>query len=183
MIKGKRVVLRRKKLEDAWKDYEWKRDRELAHLDATLPLSVPFNIYLASYSEELRYFDSSENRYAIDTYDGVHIGNCSIYNVNHIRGEGELGILIGDRNYWDQGYGQDAVKTLVDHVFRKGRLHTIYLHTLEENRRAQKCFEKCGFSVSRHVNRGIYRFLVMEIRKPVAGTTADSGSASRGKSE
>ena len=181
MIKGKRVVLRRKKLEDAWNDYAWKKDPALAHLDATMPISVPFNIYLASYSEELRYHDHSDYRYGIDTYDGAHIGNCSIYNVNYLKGDGELGIVIGDQQCWNQGYGQDAVRTLVNHVFSKGRVHTIYLHTLEENVRAQKCFEKCGFVASRRVTRGIYRFIVMEIRKPVSRPVADRNPVSRSK--
>ncbi len=62
MIKGKKVVLREKRLEDAWNDYTWKKDAELASLDATFPMDVPFSIYLASYSEELRYPDSRSHR-------------------------------------------------------------------------------------------------------------------------
>ncbi len=48
MIKGKKVVLRDKRLEDAWQDYAWKIDPELSRLDATIPLDVPFQTYLLS---------------------------------------------------------------------------------------------------------------------------------------
>ena len=53
-IKGKRVVLREKRLEDAWNDYSWKKDAELARLDASIPLEIPFPIYLLGYAEELK---------------------------------------------------------------------------------------------------------------------------------
>jgi len=165
VIKGKKVVLREKRLEDAWNDYRWKKDADLAHLDATFPLDVPFSVYLASYSDELRYPDSRSYRYAIETLEGEHIGNCSCYNVDYRAGEAELGILIGDHEYWAKGYGSDAVTALVDYIFRKDHLKRMYLHTLEDNIRAQKCFQKCGFVVRGRVIRGIYKFVLMEIRK------------------
>ena len=166
VIKGKRVVLRRKRLEDAWNDYQWKKDEKLAYLDATVPLLVPFSLYLSSYSDELRYADPFEHRYAIETLDGRHIGNCSCYNVDRIAGEAELGILIGDRSYWDKGYGSDAVTTLVHKIFQERWIKKIYLHTLEDNIRAQKCFGKCGFVARGPVTRGIHRFILMEINRP-----------------
>lgn len=165
MITGKKVMLREKGLEDAWNDYRWKSDAELANLDATFPLDIPFSVYLASYSDELHYPDSRSYRYAIETLEGKHIGNCSCYNVDYRSGEAELGILIGDPKYWAKGYGSDAVTTLVNYVFRKDHLKKIYLHTLEENIRAQKCFQKCGFVARGRVIRGIYKFVLMEIKK------------------
>ena len=168
MIKGERVVLRRKRLDDAWNDYAWKRDSVLAHLDASIPLNVPFSVYLASYSQELQYIDRMERRYAIETLDGMHIGNCSCYNVDRFNGEAELGVLIGDRGYWDKGYGTDAVKLLVDDIFRERCIKKIYLHTLVENARAQNCFEKCGFTTRGNVSRGVHHFLLMEMKRPPA---------------
>lgn len=175
MIKGNKVILRKKKVDDAWKDYEWKKDPELAHLDATLPINVPFSIYLTSYTDDLRYSSSGDYRFAIETLDGVHIGNCSCYNVNLLRADAELGIIIGDKEYWDKGYGTDAVQTLVNHVFKKGRINTIYLHTLEENDRAQKCFKRCGFIPCRRVSKGMYRFILMEVKKPLEQPKKDGG--------
>ena len=98
MITGKKVMLREKGLEDAWNDYRWKSDAELAHLDATFPLDIPFSVYLASYSDELRYPDSRSYRYAIETLEGKHIGNCSCYNVDYRSGEAELASSSGTLN-------------------------------------------------------------------------------------
>ena len=165
MIKGSKVVLRGKRLEDARKDYAWKTDAELARLDATIPLDMPFSHYLISYTEELRYGNMGGRRYAIETLEGKHIGNCSYYNLDQDEKETELGILIGDRAYWNKGYGTEAVTTLVTQVFKETNIERIYLHTLEGNIRAQRCFQKCGFTPSGRVTRGGRNFILMEIRK------------------
>ena len=165
MIKGEKVVLRGKRLEDARKDYTWKTDGELARLDATIPLDMPFPRYLIIYVDELRYANIGGHRYAIETLDGKHIGNCSYYNLDQSKGEAELGILIGDTDYWNKGYGSDAVTTLINHAFEEKNLKRIYLHTLEENARAQRCFQKCGFVPCGRVTRGGRNFIIMEIKK------------------
>ena len=85
------------------------------------------------------------------------------YNINERNREAELGIMIGDRSYWDKGYGSDTVTILVGHIFKTTKLERVYLKTLSSNIRAQTCFEKCGFSPLKGANRGGHRFLVMEL--------------------
>lgn len=164
MIKGKMVVLREKRLDDAANDYAWRRDGELASLDATIPLNIPFSQYLAIYAEELKHTNASGRRFGIETLEGEHIGNCTYYNLDRNKGEAELGILIGDRAYWNKGYGTDAVITLVNQLFSEKKLKRMYLHTLEWNDRAQRCFEKCGFTPLKRVNRAGQKFIQMEIK-------------------
>lgn len=173
-IKGKRVLLRKKKLEDAWTDFAWKQDSELARLDATIPLDLPFSMYLISYAEELNQYDGRTHTYAIETLDGKHIGNCSYYNLDRDRREAELGILIGEASCWDSGYGADAVAALVRYAFRKESLKRMYLHTLVENIRAQRCFRKCGFVPCRRVTRAGHDFIRMEINEQEVACQRDS---------
>jgi RimJ/RimL family protein N-acetyltransferase len=165
MIKGHKVVLREKQLDDAANDYAWRCDPELARLDAAPPSRLPFSEFVMSYTEELRHSSPRRHRFAIDTLDGEHIGNCMYYDINHKKREAEIGIMIGNRNYWDQGYGTDAITILVRHIFEELGLERIYLNTLEWNFRAQKCFEKCGFVPYRHLSRGGDYFVVMELRR------------------
>ncbi|HEY95247.1 MAG TPA: GNAT family N-acetyltransferase [Dehalococcoidia bacterium] len=163
MIISTKVVLRNKRTDDAWEDYSWETDPELARLDAAPVLRMPYTEYLEEYTSELRYYYSSGKRFAIDTIDGEHIGNCSYYNFDEVKGETELGIMIGNRDYWDGGYGSDAVTTLVNHIFNTTRIHRIYLKTLNWNDRAQRCFQKCGFNTYGESTRGKYHFILMEI--------------------
>ena len=163
MIFGKKVILREKRTDDAWDDYSWETDPELARLDAAPVLTMPYPEYLEEYTIELTYYYSSGKRFAIDTLDGQHIGNCSYYNYDETRGDTELGIMIGNRDYWDGGYGSDTVTTLVDHIFNTTKLNRIYLKTLNWNDRAHKCFQKCGFNKYGESTRSSYNFVLMEI--------------------
>jgi RimJ/RimL family protein N-acetyltransferase len=165
VIIGSKVRLREKKLSDARNDHGWQSDPELARLDAAPVLSVAFPVYLLDYFSQLH--DSGLKRYplAVETLDGKHIGNCTCYDINAARGEAQLGIMIGDRNYWDKGYGTDAVSTMVSHIFLNTKLGRIYLKTLDWNLRAQKCFQHCGFTPCGHLNRDGNKFVLMEIRR------------------
>ena len=55
MLRGNKVILREKRLDDARQDYEWRKDEELAHLDATAPLRSKFSDFQVLYAEELDY--------------------------------------------------------------------------------------------------------------------------------
>jgi RimJ/RimL family protein N-acetyltransferase len=163
MIKGNHIILRDKSINDVQDDYKWETDPELAMLDATVPVKLPFNRYKVDYAEEIRnpYFASC--RFAIDTLDGKHIGNCAYYHISERAGETELGIMIGDKKYWNQGYGVDVVSTLVAYIFEHTALKRVYLKTLATNYRAQTCFRKAGFKPYVRLVRDGYDFLFMEI--------------------
>lgn len=163
MIAGEKTLLRNKRVADARDDYTWQTDLELARLDASPQLTASFTRYLLDFAWELRFPSSSRQRFAIETRDGIHIGNCSYYNINKGAGEAELGIMIGRRDYWSQGYGTDATSTLVNHIFGQTGLDRIYLKTLESNTRAQRCFTKCGFTLCGNAARDGYSFLLMEL--------------------
>jgi len=165
MIIGSKIKLRDKNLGDALNDYTWRTDPELVWLDGAPLLTTTFPRYLADYANQLRYPSLTRHRFAVETLDGKHIGNCSYYNIDETRGEAELGIMIGNRDYWGKGYGADTVTTLVNYIFHQTRLRRIYLKTLDSNSRAQKCFKKCGFTPCGHLVRDGFSFTLMEISR------------------
>lgn len=165
MITGTKIKLRDKKLADALDDYAWRIDPELAELDATPLLTSAFDEYLADSACELHYPSPTRHSFAIETLDGKHIGNCVYYNISETRGEVEMGIIIGDRDYWDKGYGTDAVTTLLNHIFHQTKLNRIHLKTLTSNPRAYKCFKKCGFVPCGKLTKNGYDFTLMEIHR------------------
>ena len=165
MIIGNRIILRDKKLADAPDDYAWQADPELAYLDAAPALNTTFTRYLSEYTSQLRYLSPNRHQFAIDTLEGKHIGNCSFYGINETKGEAELGIMIGNRDYWDKAYGTDAITTLLSYIFRQTKLKRIYLKTLVSNNRAQQCFRKCGFSSYERRDRGEFKFVFMETHR------------------
>jgi len=163
MIIGSKVILRDKRLADAQDDYSWQTDPELAQLDASPLLAATFSKYLADYASELHYPSPTRCQFAIETVDGQHIGNCTYYGISEAGGEAELGIMIGNRDYWDKGYGADAVDALLSHIFHMTKLKRVYLKTLDSNHRAQRCFQKCGFTPYKYLIKDGFSFVLMEV--------------------
>ncbi len=162
-LQGVRVILRDKKIEDAELDYRWRSDPELARLDAAYPLTMNYDRYLKMFEDQLRYPTPGSHHYGIAVADDKFIGNCMYYDLDSINKEAELGIVIGDRDYWSGSYGFDSVVTLLEHMFRDRGLKRVYLHTLEWNHRAQSCFYRCGFRPVRNVRRMGHDFILMEV--------------------
>lgn len=105
---------------------------------------------------------SNVQAFAIETLEGVHIGSCSVYNYS--RYKGQLGILIGDKNYWGKGYGTDTMRLLINHCLTTMGIKHLWVKVLPENVRAQRCYEKSGFvRCGKIVVDGI-EFIMMERR-------------------
>ena len=163
IVQGAKVVLREKRLSDAFQDYRWRTDSELARLDASAPLGMSFPDYRAFYQEDMSLPDPTRQRFAIEDLEGKHIGNCTYYDIDVKQRECQVGIMIGDKSYWNQGFGSDAMITLVGYIFHTTSFDRVYLETLGWNERAQRSFQKVGFVPCEKVHRPPYTFLVMEV--------------------
>ncbi|HJX02982.1 MAG TPA: GNAT family N-acetyltransferase [Dehalococcoidia bacterium] len=166
-LKGSKVRLRQKHLKDTMDEYCWRQDEEICRLDATTPITSTFEEYMRWYADNQ---EISRNSYilSIETLDGMHIGNCGCFNIDDVKCEMEMGIIIGDKGYWNNGYGEDAVKTLVINLMQYTHVGRIYLKTLDWNCRAHRCFEKCGFVPCGRLDRLDQRFIIMEMKRPKA---------------
>ncbi len=165
LLTGDKVNLRPKRLQDAANDYSWRQDAELCHLDAAPPILCSFEEFLNNYLEDLYRLNRSY-RFAIETPDGKHIGNCSYFNLDEAKKEAEMGIMIGDRTYWNRGFGTDTIITSLNYFFSRTNIKRVHLKTLMWNIRAQKCFQKCGFIPYGQLTDGDYTFMLMETRHP-----------------
>jgi RimJ/RimL family protein N-acetyltransferase len=76
--------------------------------------------------------------------------------INHREQNAELGIVIGDRTRWGQGYGQEAVQLLLDFAFTEMNLHRIYLRVDVNNTYAIRCYENCGFVEEGRLREVVY---------------------------
>jgi len=56
-----------------------------------------------------------------------------------------VGIFIGNKDYWNKGYGTEAMTLLIAYCFDILNMHSITLCTHKTNHRAIKCYEKIGF--------------------------------------
>jgi len=81
----------------------------------------------------------------VDSATDKLIGNGSIFNINQRNNKADLGIFIGDKTYWNKGYGSDAVKLLLDFGFSILNLNNIMLEVFSYNERAIAAYKKAGF--------------------------------------
>jgi diamine N-acetyltransferase len=153
MIVGNTVSLRPIERDDLPRYVAWFADPDVRrHLTVYLPFSL---------AQEERWFESLLGRLerqedvllAIETADGTHIGSLGLHAINWKDRSAELGIVIGDKAYWGQGYGTDAIRVLLGLAFGEMNLHRVFLRVDADNARGIRCYEKSGFQregVSRH---------------------------------
>jgi len=182
-LRGAKIILRDKRVEDAEKDYRWRSDAELARLDAAIPLTMSFERYMKLFEDQLKYPTPGSHHYSVDAIDGTYIGNCMYYDLDTVNMEAELGIVIGEREYWSEGYGYDAVTTLLEHMFSTRDLKRVYLHTLGWNARAQRSFSKSGFQPLKQVRRMAHDFILMEVLRDDWFADAEKRHATRLKNK
>ncbi|HNY84183.1 MAG TPA: GNAT family protein [Anaerolineaceae bacterium] len=73
------------------------------------------------------------------------IGTISFNQVDTVNRNGELGIVIGEKAYWNRGFGSEAIRTLLDYGFFELNLHRIFLRVNASNQRGLKAYTKVGF--------------------------------------
>ncbi len=141
-VRGKRVVLRELIRAHVDEMAHWPRFSEPDLLWANLELSTP--------RDRDAWFDRSRGnntrrRFTIFTQDGRVVGTIGLRNVDFRYGEGTLGIIINAGDV-SGGYGTDAVRALLRYSFEKLGLRKVYLDVAEGNDRAQRCYDRVGFS-------------------------------------
>jgi len=141
---GKKCYLSPCSLEDAEKWATWDND-----LETTVPLGdeAYTPIALAKTKENLsRTIQHQDHVFSIvDSHADTLIGRCLLFNMDQVNGNGTVGIVIGEKEYWGRGYGQEAIKLLLDYGFNLLNLNNIMIGTFEYNKRAIQCYEKVGF--------------------------------------
>jgi len=91
--------------------------------------------------------------FAIEDKKGQLLGEIELSHISWKIKRAELSIYIGDRSFWGKGYGSDALGTFLEYIFNEKGFNSIYLKVYEQNSRAIKCYEKCGFR-----KKGVLRF-------------------------
>lgn len=144
---GDRCYLSPPVLEDAEQWTAWASD-----LDVAIPLGDEAYA-LASLQQNRDWIAAilrdQQQVYSIVTLaDDRLIGRGMLFQVDRVNRSAMLGLVIGEKDCWDQGYGTEATRLLLDVGFSLLNLHSIGLGTFAFNSRAQRCYEKAGFKVA-----------------------------------
>jgi diamine N-acetyltransferase len=152
MITGERIRFRAVERDDLPAFVTWLNDLEVRQ---GILIYHPFSLV-----EEENWFDGMLKRPVDEHILGIEvkethmqsgeenwklIGSLGFTNIDWRNRSSEFGILIGEKAYWNQGYGTEAVRLLLKHGFNTLNLNRIFLHVFENNPRAIRAYEKAGF--------------------------------------
>ena len=83
----------------------------------------------------------------VDKETDLHIGNIKLGGINWVHRFADLGIMIGDKEYWNKGYGEEACKLLLRFAFENLNLRTVTLGVYGNHVAGKKAYEKVGFQI------------------------------------
>ncbi|GAB4210534.1 MAG: GNAT family protein [Roseiflexaceae bacterium] len=174
VVPGERIFLSQVQREDLPLLARWFSDLEItAYLGST---GRSFTL-----EDEQNWFERArraedEKQFGIVLREGRRlIGTCGLMRIDHQRGAAELGICIGDKACWGQGYGTETVRLLLDYGFTFLGLHTIFLCHSSFNERGHQAYLRAGFKPAGRL-RGVsvfagqrYDHLLMDITREEFG--------------
>lgn len=148
-----KVILRELLIEDAEDRYKWCMDQEVTkHLNMP-DKNPPFTKdETKSWIEMCIKKTNGYEQKAILTEDGIHIGWIDLKNIDSLNKHAELGIAIGDKNYWGKGCGLSAMEEMMKFGFQELGLNKIWLRVEVDNLQAIKSYKRAGY-----VEEGILR--------------------------
>ncbi len=140
---GERIYLRPLEMSDVPACLRWINDPEVTR---TLMIYTPLNEIREREWFERHYKDDREIILAVALKaNDQHVGNAGLHRIEWKNRQGELGIMIGERDEWDKGYGSEAIELILRYGFERLNLHRIYLRVYANNPRAIRCYERAGF--------------------------------------
>ena len=140
-ILGNKTIIRPKR-KDIENDFQWRTDTELSDLDATVPINLSYEHSKRISVNELSKSSQWSEKFSIENHD---IGNCMYYDVNRWEKSCEFGIMIGDKSFWNGGYGTDATINLLYYIYTETEIENV-LHTLQNKYQSTKLFQIRIFS-------------------------------------
>lgn len=157
ILEGERVFLTPPQVDEAPIFYQWINDLDNArgtrfqNLPVTLSQEYDWLTNICEGKDpEYRLFT------VIDKKTGQLIGNLGLKDFANPNRAAELGILIGNKQFQNQGYGPKAIVLLLDYGFNALNLNAIRLTVYAYNERAIKAYLKVGFKKSGRHREAIF---------------------------
>jgi diamine N-acetyltransferase len=157
MLIGKKVRLRALEREDIPNFVRWFNDREVTEYLGVYPM-LSKAMEEKWFENQLSIPQNKEQTLSIDALDGdqwIHIGDASLMNIESVSNHAEFGIAIGEKSFWNKGYGREATFLMVKHGFEDLNLNRIYLRVFEEHVHAIATYQSAGF-----VQEGVMREVI-----------------------
>lgn len=166
---GQRIYLRELNMVDATREYcNWLNDSEVNKFLETRKSTL----------EDLREYINKKindpNCFFLGIFNknnDEHIGNVKLELIDKKKKRVDFGILIGNKSYWGQGFGPEAIRLAIAYAFKQLNFKEIELGVIADNERARRVFIRAGFKPfnvrEKFVDHNgvLYDAIMMEIKK------------------
>jgi len=171
-VDGPRLYLDALVPEDVDDDYVgWMNDPEVVrHLESRY--STHTRDELVDYVR--RELESADDvMFGVHTLDGAHIGNIKIGGIDDRHRFADVGLIIGAKSAWGQGYGTEAIELVTGYAFEVLGLNKLTAGIYATNTGSHKAFLKAGWREVGRLERhrmldGVFvdQILVEKLRDP-----------------
>jgi|WetSurMetagenome_2_1015567.scaffolds.fasta_scaffold277674_2 RimJ/RimL family protein N-acetyltransferase len=145
MLKGSQVILRPVQRSDIPSFLVWFNDPEITqYLTVYLPMT---EMSEEKWVENLAV-DFSKVNFVVETIapgGNRPIGSVGIENINSKDRDAEFGIVIGNKDCWNQGYGTESAALIIRYAFEQLNLNRVSSRVYDFNPRSQRMHLKLGF--------------------------------------
>lgn len=156
-IMGKKIFLRGLEKEDLRGNmFNWANDQEVTYY-MYLGLKPNSAEVMEKEYDDLMASDKDVAFAMIDKKSKSHIGNAGLYTINWLYRSAEYRVIIGEKSYWNKGYGSEVARLVLDYGFNKLNLNKIWLGVNAENKGAVASYKKSGFKEEGVLRDEIYR--------------------------
>jgi RimJ/RimL family protein N-acetyltransferase len=138
---------------------KWRRDTEYARLLDSDPVRLFNTAQNKEWLEKMQKTEAFEGiEFMIHTLeDDKPIGFVGLDGISWHNGVSWVGIGIGERDYWNKGYGTEAMHLLARYAFEELGLHRLSLNVFSYNTRAIRAYEKVGYKIEGRVPEALHR--------------------------
>jgi RimJ/RimL family protein N-acetyltransferase len=171
ILHGERVYLHRPTMKDLDVVFRWECDDEVWRYDPHRPYARTLKDFQPIFRRNYVSGNGHQCWMIIEDEHHVPIGTITYFNMDARGTQAEVGLAIGEKTRWGQGYGPDAIRTLVQYLFTFPSIVRVYAETAVANNPARRAFAKAGFTEVGQVydprSRG-QPWLMLEIYKGAA---------------
>lgn len=155
-LKGKRVILRPLRKEtDLEAVLRWINDPKVRCYRVR-------GVFPQTAMAEAEWFDAfykkpDEVVLGIETDEGIFIGIMGVHNINWVSRTATTGAIIGEKRYWNKGYGTDAKMALLKYAFETLGLRKINSAVYGFNGRSVAYSQRCGYRIEGRRRKQLFR--------------------------
>jgi RimJ/RimL family protein N-acetyltransferase len=157
LFESTRLKLRKMTLEDAELYHKWRNDLEVMYSTNPILDVYPVETTKEFVEQVILGSNNAKSYIIVEKENERSIGVVSLTNIDYKNRNAECIIDIGEKEYWGNGFGSEALRLLLDYAFYEMNLHRVSLRVFSFNDRAIRMYTKLGFRQEGNSRQGLFR--------------------------